>query len=81
MFLIAYSLIQVVQLAHIKRYATGFVDKHRYFSFNTYGSLLYVKYICYGLVFFHSLLQPLCYLRMKEFRTLMKKLVGIVKIM
>ncbi|KHJ78508.1 hypothetical protein OESDEN_21870 [Oesophagostomum dentatum] len=35
--------------------------------------LVYLKYICYLFISLHSLLQPLCYLRMREFRILIKR--------
>ncbi|KAE9419243.1 hypothetical protein Angca_004844 [Angiostrongylus cantonensis] len=62
-YLTAYATIQVLMLVNISELSN---DYRRL-------DLLYLKYICYLFISLHSLLQPLCYLRIREFRTLIKK--------
>ncbi|CAD6184469.1 unnamed protein product [Caenorhabditis auriculariae] len=60
-YLSAYAIIQGLQLVNISRNEIsrkGFV---------------YTKYVCYLFVAFHSLLQPLCFLRMREFRNVIHR--------
>ncbi|EYC43394.1 hypothetical protein Y032_0495g2471 [Ancylostoma ceylanicum] len=60
-YLTAYATLQVLQLVNIN--SNGFRRR----------DLVYLKYICYLCISLHSLLQPLCYLRMREFRMLIKR--------
>ncbi|KAL6730220.1 hypothetical protein Aduo_001207 [Ancylostoma duodenale] len=62
-YLTAYATLQVLQLVNITENSNGFRRR----------DLVYLKYICYLCISLHSLLQPLCYLRMREFRTLIKR--------
>ncbi|KAK6014000.1 hypothetical protein OSTOST_20650 [Ostertagia ostertagi] len=57
-YLTAYATIQVLQLVNISENSSRFRRRET----------VYLKYICYLCISLHSLLQPLCYLRMREFR-------------
>ncbi|ETN73669.1 7 transmembrane receptor, partial [Necator americanus] len=62
-YLTAYATLQVLQLVNIAENSNGFRRR----------DLVNLKYICYLLISLHSLLQPLCYLRMREFRLLIRR--------
>ncbi|KJH42482.1 7 transmembrane receptor [Dictyocaulus viviparus] len=62
-YMIAYATIQVLLLVDISETSDG---SHHFRS-------LYLKYICYFFISLHSLLQPLCYLRIREFRMVVKR--------
>lgn len=62
-YLTAYATIQVLQLVNISENLSGLRRR----------DIVYMKYVCYLCISLHSLLQPLCYLRMKEFRMLIRR--------
>nr|CDJ81003.1 7TM GPCR domain containing protein [Haemonchus contortus]CDJ95915.1 7TM GPCR domain containing protein [Haemonchus contortus] len=62
-YLTAYATIQVLQLVNISENSSRFRRRET----------VYLKYICYLCISLHSLLQPLCYLRMREFRQLLRR--------
>ncbi|CAI4228194.1 unnamed protein product [Auanema sp. JU1783] len=62
-YLMTYAVIQIIHL----------VNMSQNFATNRQNSTVYVKYVCYLYISLHSLLQPLCYLRMREFRALLKR--------
>ncbi|CAJ0946541.1 unnamed protein product, partial [Mesorhabditis belari] len=62
-YLTAYASIQLLQLINM----TSGLSSHYVF--------VYVKYVCYTFISLHSILQPVCYLRMREFRCLVKRAI------
>ncbi|GMT28134.1 hypothetical protein PFISCL1PPCAC_19431, partial [Pristionchus fissidentatus] len=54
-FLLNYAISQILQVIHLSQN-------------NQQQSNMILKYVCYLFISLHSLLQPLCYFRVKEFR-------------
>ncbi|CAB3407008.1 unnamed protein product [Caenorhabditis bovis] len=63
-YLTTYAIIQGMQLYNISRGST-----------HSSNFFILTKYICYGILSLHSLLQPLCFMRMKEFRNILKRTI------
>ncbi|CAJ0575395.1 unnamed protein product, partial [Mesorhabditis spiculigera] len=64
-YLTAYATIQILQLLNM---SSGASHASRYI-------FVYIKYVCYTFISLHSILQPVCYLRMREFRALIVRAV------
>ncbi|EGT60056.1 hypothetical protein CAEBREN_09661 [Caenorhabditis brenneri] len=67
-YLSTYAVIQGMHLFNISSRSKGIPVHAR-------SGYIYTKYICYLFISFHSLLQPLCFMRMREFRNILKKTI------
>ncbi|CAI2307397.1 unnamed protein product [Caenorhabditis sp. 36 PRJEB53466] len=67
-YLTTYAVIQGMHLINITSTSKGSES-----PVHTRSGYIYTKYTCYLFISFHSLLQPLCFMRMREFRNILKK--------
>uniref|UniRef100_A0A1I7TQD0 G_PROTEIN_RECEP_F1_2 domain-containing protein n=1 Tax=Caenorhabditis tropicalis TaxID=1561998 RepID=A0A1I7TQD0_9PELO len=65
-YLTTYAVIQGMHLVNITSRSKGVPVHAR-------SGYIYTKYTCYLFISFHSLLQPLCFMRMREFRNILKR--------
>ncbi|CAI5439680.1 unnamed protein product [Caenorhabditis angaria] len=61
-FLVTYAVIQTIHVINIR-------------SRNLSDGMITLKFVCYLFISFHSLLQPFCFMRMKEFRNILKRTI------
>ncbi|CCD62438.1 G-protein coupled receptors family 1 profile domain-containing protein [Caenorhabditis elegans] len=67
-YLTTYAVIQGMHLVNITSRSKGIPVHAR-------SGYIFTKYTCYLFISFHSLLQPLCFMRMREFRNILKRTI------